>query len=373
MTLLAPFDPTTESDIAPLLRRLGIACAGLLACSSVVAWGGPGTKAARAPTALGGVAVSSAVADTLPEAVPEALPDAPFGATSGRGPGHRWSSVLGFGAPVALGDFDDLTLRPTDAAPDDVPDGIADGIADAAADDVPDRAPGAEVFTVVIDPGHGGSDPGAVASNGLLEKELTADIAARARRFLSELDGIEVVLTREGDVGLSRAARVARVRAAGADLVVSLHFNHLPQTDITLVESYYAAAENVAESRALRRSAAAGRAGGLVAAGGRDEPDLGFTEGSARLARLVQRRVFGEVAHHNPDATDAGVKRDTLFVLTRSEVPGALVELTCLSNLAEAERLEGDAYRNRLAAALADAVRDYRASLRARPLGATGA
>ena len=358
MTLLAPFDPVTESDAALLLRRLGLACAGLLACSSVVAWGGPGAKASRAQVAHADAGVSSAA----PGATSGATSGATLGATSGRGSGHRWASVLGFGAPAALGDFDDLRVRPTDAASDDVPD------------DVPDDAPAAELFTVVIDPGHGGSDPGAVASNGLLEKELTADIAARARRFLSELDGIEVVLTREGDVGLSRAARVARVRAAGADLVVSLHFNHLPQTDVTLVESYYAGAENVAESRALRRSAATGAgAGGLVAAGGRDEPDLGFTEGSARLARLVQRRVFGEVAHHDPGAIDAGVKRDTLFVLTRSEVPGALVELTCLSNLAEAERLEGDAYRDRLAAAITDAVRDYRASLRARPLGATGA
>ena len=215
--------------------------------------------------------------------------------------------------------------------------------------------------------------PGSRAPNGLLEKDLTADIAARARRFLSELGGIEVLLTREGDTGLSRAARVARVRAAGADLVVSLHFNHLPQTDVTLVESFYAGAENVAESRALRRSAAAAGGDGVVPAASAGDPDLSFTEGSERLAGLVQRNVHAEVAHHEPDAIDAGIKRDTLFVLTRSEVPGTLVELTCISNPAEAERLESDAYKDRLAAALADAVRDYRASLETRPLGSTDA
>lgn len=171
-------------------------------------------------------------------------------------------------------------------------------------------------------------------------------------------------LTREGDAGLSRRGRVDRIRASGADLVVSLHFNHLPQTHVTLVESFYASAENIEESRAIRRAATDG--GEFVHLGA---PDRSFTDGSARLATLVQRRVYGEVAHENPKATDAGVKRDTLFVLTRSLVAGALVELTCLSNPAEAERLEGDDYRDGLAAAIADAVRDYRSSLESRPLG----
>ncbi len=191
-----------------------------------------------------------------------------------------------------------------------------------------------------------------------------ADIAERTRRFLSEVDGIEVRLTREGDAGLSRQGRVDRIRDSGADLVVSLHFNHLPQAHVTLVESFYAAAENIEESRAIRRAA-----GGGIELVQMSAPDLAFTEGSARLAKLMQRRVYGEVVHENPEATDAGVKRDTLFVLTRSLVPGALIELTCLSNPGEAERLEGSAYRDRLAAALADAVRDYRSSLEARPLG----
>ena len=237
---------------------------------------------------------------------------------------------------------------------------------------VPPAAPSVGTrFVVAIDPGHGGSDPGAEGPNGLLEKDLTLDIARRVRLFLSELDDVEVVLTRERDHGLSRASRVARVKASGADLFVSLHFNHLPQSEITLVESFYAGPENIAESRALQRAREA--AGHVHRTTGESRTDLAFTRGSARFARFVQRRVFDEVGRGNERALDAGVKTDTLFVLTRSFTSGALVELTCLSNVDEAHRLTDETYRDSLAAGIADAIREYRASLERQPIDGTGA
>ncbi len=220
-----------------------------------------------------------------------------------------------------------------------------------------------EDFIVMIDPGHGGSDPGSRAPNGLLEKDLTLDIAERTQLFLSEVPGLKVVTTRSGDTGLSRQRRVNAIRASGADMVVSLHFNHLPQTDITLVESFYAGRSNILESRSLQREA------GAVLHTNDSDIDLTFTEGSARLAKLVQNRVFNQVRSESPETIDAGAKQDTLFVLTRSFVAGTLVELTCISNPEEAERLTSETYRNDLAAGIADAVRDYRESLKSRPLG----
>lgn len=225
-----------------------------------------------------------------------------------------------------------------------------------------DEAP----FIVMIDPGHGGTDPGSTAPNGLVEKDLTLDIAERVTLFLGEEAGIEVLTTRTGDRGLSRQHRVDRIQESGAELVVSLHFNHLPQTDVTLVESFYADRQNIMRSRALQREA------GHTLPVADEDLDLTFTEGSARLAGFVQNRVFNEVKAGRGDAIDAGVKQETMFVLTRSFVPGALVELTCISNPAEAERLTTDAYRNELAAAIADAVRDYRESVHERPLGVFG-
>lgn len=221
-------------------------------------------------------------------------------------------------------------------------------------------------FVVMLDPGHGGVDPGAKAHNGLLEKDLTLDIARRVRLFLSEFSDMEIKLTREHDNGLSRHARVSAIRQSKADMVISLHFNHLPQTDVTLVESYYAGPENIAESQASQQ--AARQPAGLQRTGAaRSSDDLSFTQGSKRLAHTLQQRVFNEVSYENSQADNAGVKQETLFVLTRSFTPGVLIELTCISNINEAEKLNTEDYRNRLAAALADGIRSYRDSVEQSP------
>jgi len=220
-------------------------------------------------------------------------------------------------------------------------------------------------FVIMLDPGHGGVDPGAKAHNGLLEKDLTLDIARRVRLFLSEFSELEVLLTRDHDHGLSRQDRVDSIRRSEADMVISLHFNHLPQTEVTLVESYYAGPENIAESRAARIKA--GNEAGLQRTHSHNTEDHSFTHGSKRLAKTIQQKVFNEVSYDNADADNAGVKQETLFVLTRSFTPGVLIELTCISNVSEAEKLNTEDYRDRLAAALADGIRSYRDSIEQSP------
>lgn len=221
-------------------------------------------------------------------------------------------------------------------------------------------APERNRFVVVLDPGHGGSDPGSLGPNGLLEKHLTLDIALRTELFLSEIGDIKVILTRQKDVGLSRQARVAAVKRSNADLIVSLHLNQLPQTHVTLVESFYAAPRNIAESQSKQRAQHRHTASGMIrTAASTESEDLTFTERSARLARIMQKRIFDEVKQNNSRTANAGVKQDTLYVLTRSFTPGVLIEMTCLSNADEAERLTTVDYRNRLAAAVADGIRDY--------------
>jgi len=201
-------------------------------------------------------------------------------------------------------------------------------------------------LVVALDPGHGGTDPGSEAHNGLVEKELTLDMAKRVELFLSEIENVDVIMTRNSDTGMSRQGRVDKIRAADADVVVSLHFNHLPQTDVNLVESFYADRQNVAESlRAQNRSPSS--------------VNLDYTDASKNLAGILHRKVFNEVASVNENVVDAGVKNETLYVLTRSFTPGALLELTCISNPAEAERLSTVEYRNQLAASIADGLRDY--------------
>lgn len=219
------------------------------------------------------------------------------------------------------------------------------------------QEPLTKIYTVMIDPGHGGSDPGAKGHNGLLEKEITLDIAQRAALFLSEVKNVRVQLTRQSDRGMSRADRVSEIKNSNSDLVVSLHLNHLPQTELTLVETFYAGPENIRESQLKQAEQKA--AGKWVKTAASHSHDLRFTKQSRALAHIMQARIYDEVKMSNKSADSAGVKQDTLFVLTRSFTPGALIELTCLSNEEEAVRLGTEEYRNRLAAALADGIRDY--------------
>ena len=231
-------------------------------------------------------------------------------------------------------------------------------------------------FTVLIDPGHGGWDPGSVAHNGLQEKDLTLDIARRVELFLSEVPDINVILTRTEDVSLRRKARVQKIKNAATDLVVSLHFNHLPQPNVNLVESFYASPEDIIESQKLRERPQASTSNFYQV--NTREPaiynsaDLSFTRGSKRLANMLHKRVYDEVSMGNKTVIDAGVKNDMLYVLTQSLTPGVLMELTAISNIKEAERLTDENYRNRLAAALVDGIRNYRESLHKNPLNGTG-
>lgn len=223
-------------------------------------------------------------------------------------------------------------------------------------------------FTVMLDPGHGGSDPGAVAHNGLLEKHLTLDIAKRTRLYLSKYPNIDVVFTRDTDKGLSRDSRVRKIRNSSADLMISLHFNDLPQTDINLVETYYAGRQNIEESLDKQRQTAGHLKRKLHAHPSHIDEYFAFTQTSRRLAKILQQHIHTEVSALNSGAQNAGVKSDTLFVLTRGFKPGALIEMSCLSNPVEADKLETNEYRNGLSQALATAILEYRKSTINTPL-----
>ena len=264
---------------------------------------------------------------------------------------HDSKQMIGFMNHVTFEhpewDFSDTTLITDVGDSNALFGGNPETAAIAAAEiPVPPTVKKKDRLVVALDPGHGGIDPGSAAHNGLIEKELTLDMAKRVELFLTEIDNVDVVMTRTADTGMSRQSRVDKIRAANADVVVSLHFNHLPQTNINLVESFYADKHNVVES--LKKQ---NRSPSSV--------NLDFTGASKNLAGIMHEKVYNEVANANVGAIDAGVKSETLFVLTRSFTPGVLLELTCISNPAEADRLATVEYRNQLAASIADGLRDY--------------
>ena len=217
-----------------------------------------------------------------------------------------------------------------------------------------------EPVVIVVDPGHGGIDPGTQGQDGLLERELTLDIAKRLQTLASLHSDIDIVLTRDDGTGLSRAERIGKVTDSGADLLLSLHFNHLPQSNVTLVESYYADPRMALQASALRNKeplvaqATPANNRNLKA----DNP-AEMAAISKSFATHMQSGVFRAVQGRNPLAIDAGVKRQSLYLLTQSGLPGALVELTCLSNPQEESRLRTEQYRNELAHSLMQSLRKF--------------
>lgn len=223
------------------------------------------------------------------------------------------------------------------------------------------------VRRVVVDPGHGGTDPGATA-RGLREKDFTVDIARRVRGAL-ENEGFEVVLTRDADETISLLDRVQAANKARGDLFLSIHVNSIPTPERRGVETYFlgtttdprveelSGAENVGSGYSLADFRAL-LEGVLL--------DVRLDE-SRRFGRSVQARLHGELQRWNPSLEDRGVKQAPFVVLVGTEMPAVLAEVACLSNREDAELLRDASYRQSIAAALAAGVRDFASSFSATP------
>ena len=218
---------------------------------------------------------------------------------------------------------------------------------------------GLQVRTIVVDPGHGGRDPGAVGPGLLEEKDVTLDVARRLRDRLAAAGPYRVLLTRDDDRAVSLADRVAFADAADADLFVSVHVNALPDPSLAPVETYFFGVQADSAARALARK---GNAGGgfsvaeFNAAVRRAGMDVKLQESRA-LARSVQRALVAGGAV--PDRADWGAKPAPFAVLLHTKAPAILAEITALSNPAEEARLRTTERREAIAAALERGVLAY--------------
>ena len=216
------------------------------------------------------------------------------------------------------------------------------------------------VKRVVLDAGHGGTDPGATARE-LFEKEITLDIGRRLQVLL-EKDGFEVVSTRTADrtIALKERARVAN--ESRSDIFLSIHVNALiKHTEARGIETYYlgatsdqrltqlAAVENtvsgysIADMRALLD--------GVYADARRDE--------SLALAHAVQKNLFSTLRKSDPGLENWGVKRAPFLVLVATDMTAVLAEVGCISNEKEAAMLRRPEYRQKIADALFLGIRGY--------------
>ena len=180
---------------------------------------------------------------------------------------------------------------------------------------------------IVLDPGHGGADGGAVSKTGVVEKEVTLKIAGHLRDYLQEA-GALVIMTREKDTDLADGAtrslsrrktqdlmrRVQIVKECGADILVSIHLNAIPSPRWKGAQTFY-------------------------------HPG---SEENKKLASFIQAEIIRTLEN-----TDRLPKQDgDIFILRASPVPAAMVEVGFLSNPEEAARLSDERYQKKLAAAI---------------------
>jgi N-acetylmuramoyl-L-alanine amidase len=218
--------------------------------------------------------------------------------------------------------------------------------------------------TVVLDPGHGGDNEGTKSPGGLVEKDVTLDIALRLSDLL-RASGYQVVLTREQDSSLSLRDRADLANAKRGDIFVSIHVNWLENQELRGLETFYLGATDdpYLEALATRENQQSGYSLAdlkdilqQVYAGVRQEE-------SRRLAEQVQRSLFAALYQVNDGVRDRGVKSAPFGVLTRTDMPAILAEVSCVSNEVEARLLMTPIYRQYLAEALFRGIESYSRSL----------
>lgn len=227
------------------------------------------------------------------------------------------------------------------------------------------RQLGLGVSRIVIDPGHGGHDPGAQA-NGLVEAALVLDIAKRLEALLSAQPGFEVVLTRTSNDFIPLEERTAIANRENADLFLSIHANASRRVATRGIETYVLnfATNAEAEAVAARENASSSQNMGVL-------PSLlnaialnNKKDESRELATILQTNLVRRLRAADAAVKDLGVKQAPFVVLIGAQMPSVLAEVSFITNKAEAALLKQDDYRDRIAQALADAIIRYQASLK---------
>ncbi len=176
-------------------------------------------------------------------------------------------------------------------------------------------------FLVVLDPGHGGPDPGAIGIGGIRETDVVLEVSKIVKKLLSS-KGVQVRLTRRNEVDLDLPPRVSFANNTDADIFVSIHANASrgKRKDINGLETFY--------YRGWR-------------------------------GRLLAKKIQKQILRVSPGSPDRGVKQGRFYVIKNTRMPAVLVEIGFLTGRLDARRLEKTAHRKRLAYAIAKGILEY--------------
>jgi N-acetylmuramoyl-L-alanine amidase len=219
-----------------------------------------------------------------------------------------------------------------------------------------------KLHKVVIDAGHGGTDPGAIGKSGLREKDVNLEIAKRLSNLLKE-EGVQTVLTRSTDKFITLSSRVNIANRSGADLFISIHSNAARSRSLCGFEVYYVAPSVSDTKRAslTARTTSLNLKDGQIASQSQELKMIiwDMIYANSRAESIELSRALCKVMDANIDADILGVKNARFQVLKGITMPGILVEVGFVSNPGEERLLKTGAYREKLAVGILEGIRSY--------------
>jgi len=214
---------------------------------------------------------------------------------------------------------------------------------------------------IVLDPGHGGKDPGAIGVGGVMEKDVVLSIAKKLAAKLKKEMGVQVVLTRKDDRFVALEDRTYIANAEDADLFISLHLNASPNAEARGIETYYL--NNTTDEAAMRLAA---RENGSAR---KNISDLQFIlsdmtqnmklEDSVTLAHRLQQSMVGGMSKAIGEVRDLGVKTALFYVLVGARMPSVLVEMSFVTHRVEGAAMSREAGQDAMVNSLFEGIQKY--------------
>ena len=226
--------------------------------------------------------------------------------------------------------------------------------------------PDGDEFIVVLDPGHGGEDPGAVSRSGRLEKDLVLQIAKRLRDEINTRPGMRALLTRDRDKFIPLAQRVEIAHQLGADAFLSIHADSV-ESPKPMGSSVYVLSTKGASSKLARRLAKTANLSDLIGgeANAAIAPDDELSlrqitrDGKEKASRGLGTILLRNVATVNDLHGGAKIHSAGFAVLKSPSIPSALLETAFISNPQDEKKLLNEDFQRKMAAAVANALQEY--------------
>ncbi len=233
------------------------------------------------------------------------------------------------------------------------------------------RQLGLSVKRIVIDPGHGGKDPGCLFKGGIKEKDITLSLAKKLKTKIESQLGCEVLLTRTTDVFMPLDERTAFATLKNADLFISLHVNAHKQTNIYGIETYFLnmATDQQAVMVAARENATSEKRISDLQSILKDLMLTTKISESSKLAQMVQNGMIDDVRKKYNPYKSLGVKQAPFYVLVGAEMPSILIETGFITNSTERTRLLSDSYKEVLSEGIVGGIESYMKSIEQSYLG----